>query len=388
MLGTLGVLGTVLALAGSAGCAPPDRADRTAGRAGEARTDGTFTLVASGDVLPHDEVIRQARQDGARAGDGPDFRPMFAGVKPPVSAADVAICHMETVYGPEKGPFSGYPRFVSPPQIARALRETGYDSCSTASNHTLDAGGAGVSRTLSAMDAAGLRHAGSARSAAEAARVTLLPAGPATVAQLAYTYATNDIPVPEGRPWTVNLIDTGRILTDARAARKAGADVVVVSLHWGTEWQQEPDAGQLALARALTAAGGAARPHIDLILGTHNHVPQAYEKVNGTWVVYGMGDQLAGRMFHPGDEPDIRGNQSSLARFTFAPPTTAGTRWRVVKAEFLPQFTDQGPPLRVLDLNRALDARPGRTDLGAARAAIRAAVLSRGADGDGLVMAP
>ncbi|MEX2980442.1 CapA family protein [Streptomyces sp. C36] len=378
----------VLALAG-AGCAPPgeqQRQRRAAPAAGRAEPAG-FTLVATGDVLPHDSVIRQAREDGRRSGTGYDFRPMLAGVQPVVAAADVAICHMETVYGDEQGPFSGYPAFVSPPHVARALRETGYDSCSTASNHTLDAGGTGVRRTLDAMDAVGLRHTGSARSAAEGTRVNLLRAGPAKVAQLSYTYATNGIPVPEGRPWTVNLIDADRILADARAARKAGADVVAVSLHWGTEWQQEPDEQQLTLARRLTAATTGGRPDVDLILGTHNHVPQAYEKVNGTWVVYGMGDQLAGEMYNPEGAQDGRGNQSSIARFTFAPPARAGQRWRVTRAEFLPQLTDLRGPFRVLDLGRAVVMEPGRTDLAEAREQIRRAVLSRGAARDGLVMA-
>ncbi|MFI9202466.1 CapA family protein [Streptomyces sp. NPDC053048] len=381
VLAALGVLALV-----TVGCAPPEEEPRRPAAAPAKPERMGFTLVATGDVLPHDSVIRQAREDGERSGSPYDFRPMLAGVQPVVAAADVAICHMETIYGEEKGPFSGYPMFVSPPQVARALKETGYDSCSTASNHTLDAGSTGVRRTLDAMDAAGLRHTGSARSAAEGGRVNLLRAGPATVAQLSYTYGTNDIPVPEGRPWTVNLIDPGRIVADARAARKAGADVVAVSLHWGTEWQREPDERQLTLARRLTAATTAGRPDIDLILGTHNHVPQAYEKVNGTWVVYGMGDQLAGEMYNPEGDQDARGNQSSIARFTFAPPTAAGRRWRVTKAEFVPQVTDLRRPFRVLDLGRTLVREPGRADLAEARERIRDAVLSRGAAKDGLVM--
>lgn len=95
---------------------------------------------------------------------------MFAGVKPVVSGADLAICHMETIYGRDGGPFTGYPSFKSPPEVAAALKDAGYDSCSTASNHTLDDGADGVRRTLGAMDAVGLRHTGSARSAAEAGR--------------------------------------------------------------------------------------------------------------------------------------------------------------------------------------------------------------------------
>ncbi|MCX4635272.1 CapA family protein [Streptomyces sp. RPA4-5] len=344
-----------------------------------------FTLLATGDVLPHGEIIRRSGDDAH--GDGHDFRAMFAGVKPVVSGADLAICHMETIYGRDGGPFTGYPSFKSPPQVAAALKDAGYDSCSTASNHTLDDGADGVHRTLGAMDAVGLRHAGSARSAAEASRVTLLRAGPAKVAQLSYTYGTNGIPLPSKAPWTVNVIDREKILTDARAARRAGADVVVVSIHWGTEWQQPPDEQQRTLARALTAARTGGRPDIDLILGTHAHVPQPYEKVNGTWVVYGMGDQLAGHMFNHSDQPDGRGNQSSMARFTFAGPTTPGGRWTVRKAEFLPQLTDVNDGFHVVNLNAALTDRPGRSDYARARDSIREIVLSRGAAKSGLMMA-
>src|SRR5438094_241980 len=82
-----------------------------------------------------------------------------------------------------------------------ALAATGYDGCSTASNHTLDDGAGGIRRTLDALDRAGVRHAGSARTEAEARTVTVLRAGTARVAHLAYTYDTNGFPLPPGQPW-------------------------------------------------------------------------------------------------------------------------------------------------------------------------------------------
>ncbi|MFE5792583.1 CapA family protein [Streptomyces sp. NPDC056503] len=339
-----------------------------------------FTLVASGDVLPHDSIIRRAAAD---AGDGGyDFRPMLAGAKPLVARADLAICHMETVYGEEGGPYTGYPAFKSPPEVATALKATGYDSCSTASNHTLDDGAAGLGRTLDALDAAGVKHAGSARTAAEAGRPTLLKAGGATVAHLAYTYDTNGYPLPEGQPWAVNLLDEGKVIADARAARAAGADVVVVSVHWGSEWQTEPDERQLSLARSLTASRTGGRPDIDVIVGTHAHVPQAFEKVNGTWVIYGMGDQIAGDMINHQGAFDPRGNQSSVGRFTFAPPKTPGARWEVTKAEFVPQWFDTGRG-RVVNLGAADGSDPRHPGI---RETIRQVVLGRGAAKDGLTM--
>ncbi|MCL6288593.1 CapA family protein [Streptomyces sp. 43Y-GA-1] len=391
------VAALALLLAAATGCtgqqppAPAPSGPPAAARgAGGQDADGPrpFTLLASGDVLPHSSVIDQAAADADGA--GYDFAPMLAGVAPVVSGADLAFCHMETVYGKEGGPYTGYPSFKSPPEVAAALRTTGFDSCSTASNHTLDDGAEGVSRTLGALDQAGIRHAGSARTAAEAARPTILPAGPgkgaAKVAHLAYTYGTNDIPLPAGRPWTVNVTDEHRIIEEARAARRAGADVVVLSAHWGTEWQDEPDAQQQELARRLTASTDRGRPDIDLIIGTHAHVPQAYEKVNGTWVVYGMGDQIAGAMINYEGAQDPRGNQSSMGRFTFAPPAKPGERWTVKNAEFVPQWYDTATG-RAVNLNASLDSfGEGAEHLREIRDRIRTVVLGRGAEGDGLVM--
>ncbi|AOR30477.1 hypothetical protein BFF78_04905 [Streptomyces fodineus] len=338
-----------------------------------------FTLVASGDILPHTSVMNRAAYDSGDS--GYDFGPMLAGVEPVVSRADLALCHMETVYGAD-GDYAGYPAFKSPPQIARALAATGYDGCSTASNHSLDDGIDGVRRTLDAMDEAGLKHAGTARTQAEARSTTILEAGAAKVAHLAYTFGTNGTRPPSGAPWAVSLIDPDRMIADARAARRAGADVVVVSVQWGTEWQDDPDRLQLTLARRLTASTTDGRPDIDLILGTHAHVPQAYEKVNGTWVVYGLGDQIAGQMYNGQRVQDSRGNESTIGRFTFAPPARQGARWRVTRAEFIPQLYDFDAG-RVVNLNRAIGDGAG---LEGVRDRIRDVVLSRGAAKDGLVM--
>ena len=370
--GVLAVATVSAVVAGGSASTEAGRAP-SAGRAADTRP---FRLVATGDLLIHDSVIRQARADAD--GSGYQFRSMLAGVRSLIAGADLAICHMETVYGSRRGPFTGYPQFVTPPQLARSVKQIGYDSCSTASNHTLDAGAAGVRRTLDAMDRVGLRHAGTARSAKES-RVAWLRAGGARIAQLAYTYGTNGIPVPKDRPWLVNLTDAKQVIADARAARRAGADIVVASLHWGTEYQEEPDRLQRSLARRLTASRTQGRPDIDLIIGTHAHVPQPYEKVNGTWVVYGMGDQLAGVMNDP------RGQYSSAARFTFAPPAQPGGRWTVRKAEFVPLMVDNDP-IRVVNLPRALERHPQREDYVRARDAIREVVLSRGAAKDGLTM--
>ncbi|MEU6814474.1 CapA family protein [Streptomyces sp. NPDC046860] len=351
-------------LAAVAACQNQDRAEPGASGQPAPGTGRGFTLVAAGGIQPSASAAERAGFDAGGA--GPDFRPMLAGARPAVSGADLALCHLEPVQAAD-----GDPVAASLPQLAQGLAATGFDSCSTASPQ---AEGTGVTRTLAALDQAGVRHAGTSRTDTEARTVTLLRAGTAKVAHLSYSYDTT------GQSGAVDPADAGRIAEAARAARKAGADVVVLSVNWGTAWQDAPDAGQLTLAKQLTAAKTSGRPDIDLVLGTHAHVPQPYEKVNGTWVVYGMGDQIAEGGAGAGE---WRGNESTLARFTFAPPAKPGGRWDVRSAEFLPQVYD-------LDAGRAVDvgsAIAAGADLAATRDRVRNTVLSRNATKAGLTMA-
>jgi poly-gamma-glutamate synthesis protein (capsule biosynthesis protein) len=266
---------------------------------------------------------------------------MLAAIRPVVSGADVAICHMETPVAPPGGPYSSYPSFSVPPEITQALAATGYDACTTASNHTYDRGAEGVDRTLDALDASGIHHAGSARTPQEAATTMLLDVDGVGVALLSYTYGFNGIPAPGGETWRSNLIDEARISADARAARQRGAEVVVVALHWGDEYRHEPNAQQRALAPSLIRSAD-----IDLLLGHHAHVVQPIEAVDGEWIVYGMGN-LVSNQGSQGPEK----LEGLLVRFTFT-ETAAG--WRTSTAEFAPVLTDDRGPVRVLDVNRAL----------------------------------
>jgi poly-gamma-glutamate capsule biosynthesis protein CapA/YwtB (metallophosphatase superfamily) len=282
VFGGLGVL--LLAAAGSVVDGPVTELARAAGLGGGPRE---VTLIASGDVLPHGPVLLQAGAYGRQAGQPYDFRPMFAELRPVVAAADLAICHLEVPLSSDGRGVASWPSFNAPPQLAAALRWAGYDACSTASNHALDRGPPGVAATLGVLDQAGLRHAGTARNAAEAAAAVVDARG-LRVGLLSYAYGLNGDRVPADQPWLVNLVDPDRIVADARAARRAGARFVVVLLHWGQENQAAPTPDQRELARRLLAA-----PEVDLILGHHVHVVQPIEQIGGKWVAYGMGNSLS-----------------------------------------------------------------------------------------------
>ncbi|MCE0533961.1 CapA family protein [Kineosporia rhizophila] len=309
--------------------------------------------MATGDVLLHESLWDQATKDARRTGSGSmDFGPMLAGVKPYVDAADVALCHLETPLAPEGGPYSAYPMFSGPPEIADGLAATGYDVCSTASNHTFDKGADGVDRTLDGLDEAGIEHAGSARTEKESRRITRLDVNGVSVAFLSYTYGFNGMDWPDGQTWRSNLISPERILRDATRARKQGADVVVAAMHWGTEYDQSPSSQQTSLAPELARSG-----KLDLIISHHAHVVEPVTRIGKTWVVYGLGNLIADHST-PGD-PNAEG---LLTRFTFERPAGA-RRFTVQQAEYVPLLMTKQPPYRVLDVRKALRTKKyGSTD--------------------------
>ncbi|HEX6968391.1 MAG TPA: CapA family protein [Micromonosporaceae bacterium] len=302
-----------------------------------------LTVVAAGDLLVHPPLTAQAAADARAAGrTGHDFTRVLAAVRDRVSAADLAICHMETPLAEPDGPFTGYPIFSVPPALADAAAWAGFDTCSTASNHSLDTGMAGIERTLEHLDRVGLRHTGTARSAEEAARPNVIDVSGVKVGHLSYTFSFNGIPLPEGKPWAANLIDPEAIRAAARRARAHGAEIVILSLQWGTEYQNDPDIGQLGLARQLLAS-----PDIDLIIGHHVHVVQPFEKIGNKWVAYGLGN-LTTRF--PDGSPENT-QDSVIPEFTFT--RTDSGRWEVTEVTVLPTFMEYRPAARVIDLTAA-----------------------------------
>ncbi|RKS08215.1 poly-gamma-glutamate synthesis protein (capsule biosynthesis protein) [Nocardiopsis sp. Huas11] len=309
-----------------------------------AHVERTLSVAGAGDILVHGSIWSQAERDG---GGTFDFAPLLEGISPVLEEADLALCHLEVPLAPPGGPFTGYPVFSAPPQVAAGLAEAGYDGCSTASNHTLDMGVDGVERTLSGLEAAGLGFAGSARTEEEARTPRIYSVRPAegdpvAAAHLSYTYGFNGFQPPEGREWTANLIDEDAVLAEAARAREAGAEIVVLSMHWGTEYAHDADDAQRSLAQLVTS------DDIDLILGHHAHVVQSVERIDGEWVVYGMGNQIAGQSSPPIDSR--REGLTVRVEFTEVEPGV----WESGTLAARPTRLALTPDIRLVDLAAAL----------------------------------
>ncbi|MDE0493815.1 MAG: CapA family protein [Acidimicrobiaceae bacterium] len=289
-----------------------------------------FTIAATGDLLIHESVA-----DAARTADGWDFSPMFTHVAPILSAADLAVCHVETPMSPNNAQLSYFPAFVVPRELASAIAYAGYDTCSLASNHATDGGQEGIVGTISALDRAGVAHAGMALSAEDRHRITLVEAGDATVAHLSYSYGFTNRQLPADEPYLSNLIDEETILDEARRARTEGADFVVLSMHWGANYEAAPDELQTTLGPRILAS-----PDVDLILGHHSHVVQPVARIGDEFLVYGMGNFLSNQSPESCDVCPVSTQDGVIVHLTVTEDTASG-RWRVTDISHTPTWVDR-----------------------------------------------
>lgn len=285
-----------------------------------APTTEIVSISGSGDLLAHNTLFYQARR-----ADGYDFWPQLKRLQS-LLTADINICHLETPLSSDIA--QGYPVFSTPVELATAIKRAGFDGCSTASNHTLDQGVEGIRSTLAALKAVGVTAAGTRATKNGSSIGWYETAGGHQVAHLSYAYGFNGFRRPAGQEWIANLIDVKEILKRAKKARAAGADLIVVSMHWGTEYRTEPTSYQTDIAKQLLASSD-----IDGIIGHHAHVLQPAALVNGKPILYGMGNLWSGQ--GPwADQP--RGQHGAIATLRFE-VTEGGAKF--VDGSFMPTLT-------------------------------------------------
>lgn len=238
-------------------------------------------LLFVGDLMMHTPQLTAARTDS-----GYDFSRSFRWLRHRFAEADAVIVNLETTLS-ESGPYTGYPLFRSPVAVARAMADAGVDVAVLANNHCCDGGAKGIRTTLAALDGAGISHTGIfCDSAGYRARHPLyFEAGGIRFALLNYTYGTNGMPVPAG--CMVNRIDTLRIGGDLAALDRDRAECVIAFMHWGNEYQRRPDRHQRELAAFLRRRG------VALVIGSHPHVVQPFERQDGGVVFYSLGNFLS-----------------------------------------------------------------------------------------------
>ncbi|MDE6533913.1 MAG: CapA family protein [Muribaculaceae bacterium] len=247
-------------------------------------------LLFAGDAMQHQAQLDRARELGG--GSMYDYSDCFTLIAPTVTKADYAVCNLEVPLG--GGPdYSGYPCFSAPDSYAEALKDAGFDMMLTANNHCLDRRDKAARRTLDALDRIGLDHIGTYHDTAQ--RDSLVPfikeIKGFRIGFLNYTYGTNGIMPRDGVE--VAYIDRDKIAKEIALSKSAGAELIVVAMHWGIEYVLLENGVQRSLAEFLIDQG------VDLIIGGHPHVIQPMKVVHNekedkeVLVVYSLGNLLS-----------------------------------------------------------------------------------------------
>ncbi len=256
-------------------------------------TDTTFNLTAIGDIMCHNtQYIDAYNSDTGEY----DFSYVFDDIAYYIKNSNITIANLETTFaGKDKG-YSNYPRFNTPDTLAYNLKKLGVDVISTAGNHSLDYGFDGLSRTIDILNSADISHVGTYKTQEERNTILFKYVKGIKIAFLNYAYGTNGIKIPGDKTFCINLIDKDVIKSDIESAKSQNADIIVASLHWGTEYSTIPNDSQNELADFLFQNG------VNIILGTHPHVLQKMEKRTVTledgstqdgFIIYSLGNFIS-----------------------------------------------------------------------------------------------
>jgi len=244
-----------------------------------------ISLLFIGDIMGHDEQIWSAENRETHLYNYDD---VFKYIKPVIADADIAIANFEvTLAGP---PYIGYPQFSSPADLAVACKNAGIDYLVTANNHAADRGKKGIISTITKLDSIGIPHTGTFlnSSCRDSLTPLMIHKNGTSIALLNYTFSTNGIIVPE--PVIVNMLDKELITKDVKKAKDKKPDMIILFLHWGTEYDTIPSKSQTDLAEYFQSIG------VDMVIGSHPHVLQRMALVRNTGtgnddvVVYSLGN--------------------------------------------------------------------------------------------------
>ncbi|WP_418790806.1 CapA family protein [Phosphitispora sp. TUW77] len=250
-----------------------------------------ISIALTGDIMVHSDQLASAydRKTGTYS-----FAGIFDEAAPYLGAADITIANLETVLaGREKG-YTGYPRFNSPEEILLSLRGAGVDVLTTANNHSMDRGVYGVLKTIEHLDEAGILHTGTFASAGSRREPLIIDIKGVKLGILSYTYGTNGLQVPRGKEYLVNLLDMRQVKQDIGFLREKGAEVIIVSPHYGIEYRRNPGAQEIQLVEELFNAGA------DIVAGSHTHVIQPMsirdtKREGGLFAAYSLGNFVSGQ---------------------------------------------------------------------------------------------
>ena len=246
------------------------------------------SMVMLGDALIHGTVYGTAHRYANY--NGYDFKPMLEHIKERVKDYDLAYYNQETILGGTELGLSTYPLFNSPYEVGDAFIDAGFNLVSLATNHTIDKGEKGVLNSRNYWNQqANVLAAGSYSSFEERDKVVIKEVNGIKYAFLSYTTYTNGLIVPTGKEYLVNVYDED-LIKEEIARYRDQVDLLMVAMHWGTEYMTYPTNEQKEISEYLASLG------VDLIIGCHPHVIEPIEYIDDTLVIYSLGNFISSQI--------------------------------------------------------------------------------------------
>lgn len=298
-----------------------------------------ISMLVNGDLLFHPNLWKHFAGANTAATDGTafDFTPLFETMKPYIQASDIAVCEFETPIAKRGGPYTGYPVFNVPPEVADAAASVGYTACTHATNHSWDQGADGIARLWDTLASKGIAQTGSYKNEEDSTKPLVIdsPTGGGKLGLVTGTVSLNGMTADHD--WQVDRLreagdpqhqsDIDRAIAKAKAAREQGADVVAMAMHSVQEYIDYADSWQVSEAHELADTGA-----FDVIYGAGCHCAQPIENYNGTWIIYGLGNTVT--VSAPASR--IVNNQGVTARIQFAGRKGVAGAWRVSRIDWVP----------------------------------------------------
>lgn len=298
-----------------------------------------ISMLVNGDLLFHPNLWKHFAGANTAATDGTafDFTPLFETMKPYIQASDIAVCEFETPIAKRGGPYTGYPVFDVPPEVADAAASVGYTACTHATNHSWDQGADGIARLWDTLASKGIAQTGSYKNEEDSTKPLVIdsPTGGGKLGLVTGTVSLNGMTADHD--WQVDRLreagdpqhqsDIDRAVAKAKAAREQGADVVAMAMHSVQEYIDYADSWQVSEAHELADTGA-----FDVIYGAGCHCAQPIENYNGTWIIYGLGNTVT--VSAPASR--IVNNQGVTARIQFAGRKGVAGAWRVSRIDWVP----------------------------------------------------
>nr|WP_281675800.1 CapA family protein [Bifidobacterium catenulatum] len=299
-----------------------------------------IAMLVNGDLLFHEGLWNQYASANTAATDGTafDFTGLFEPMRKYIEASDIAVCEFETPIAQRGGPYSAYPIFNIPPEVADAAKNVGYHACTHASNHSWDQGADGIARLWDTLEQDGIAQTGSYKTEKDSYEPLVIdsPTGGGKIGLVAGTVSLN-AQTPD-YDWRVDRLresgdpnhqaDIDKAVAKAKAAREQGADVVAMAMHSVQEYLDYADSWQQDEAHELADTGA-----FDVIYGAGCHCAQPIENYNGTWIIYGLGNAVT-ESANTADT--IVNNQGVTARIQFAGKKGVADSWRVNRIDWVP----------------------------------------------------